>query len=64
MIIDTDAGGDDAVAIMMATEAERLDGYPEIIAITCVNGNTYVDTVALNVLKTLKIVNRLDVRML
>lgn len=61
ILIDTDAGADDAVAIIMALQAEKLNGEQEIVGITCVNGNTYVDNVALNVLKTLKVVDRLDV---
>ncbi|XP_046467589.1 uncharacterized protein [Neodiprion pinetum] len=61
MLIDTDAGADDAAAIIMATESENLNEGPEIVGITCVNGNADVDMIALNVLKTLKTVNRLDI---
>ncbi|XP_046414389.1 probable uridine nucleosidase 2 [Neodiprion fabricii] len=61
MIIDTDAGGDDAIALSMAVENEKWNGCTKIIGITCVNGNAYVDTVALNVLKTLKVLDRLDI---
>ncbi|XP_046735091.1 probable uridine nucleosidase 2 [Diprion similis] len=61
LLIDTDAGGDDAVAIIMATESENLKEGPKVVGITCVNGNAYVDNVALNVLKILKTVNRLDI---
>ncbi|XP_012259071.1 pyrimidine-specific ribonucleoside hydrolase RihA-like isoform X2 [Athalia rosae] len=61
LIVDTDAGGDDAVALIMAAESEKLNEGPKLIAITCVNGNADVDRVAVNVLKTLKIVQRLDI---
>lgn len=61
LLIDTDAGADDAIAILMALHAEEVNGGATVVGITCVNGNTYVDNVALNVLKTLKVVDRLDV---
>ncbi|XP_046735084.1 uncharacterized protein C1683.06c-like isoform X2 [Diprion similis] len=61
LLIDTDAGADDAIAILMALQSEKLYGDANVVGITCVNGNTYVDNVVLNVLKTLKVVDRLDV---
>ncbi|XP_015517397.2 uncharacterized protein C1683.06c-like [Neodiprion lecontei] len=61
LLIDTDAGADDAIAILMALQSQKLYGDANVVGITCVNGNTYVDNVVLNVLKTLKIVDRLDV---
>jgi inosine-uridine nucleoside N-ribohydrolase len=61
VIIDTDAGPDDAAAIFMALNGEKYNSEFKVIAITCVNGNTVVDNVAVNVLKTLKTANRLDV---
>ncbi|XP_046735092.1 uncharacterized protein C1683.06c-like [Diprion similis] len=61
VVIDTDAGGDDAVAVVMAVENERLNGSTKILGITCVNGNADVDTVGLNVLKILKVLDRLDI---
>uniref|UniRef100_A0ABD2XFJ5 Inosine/uridine-preferring nucleoside hydrolase domain-containing protein n=1 Tax=Trichogramma kaykai TaxID=54128 RepID=A0ABD2XFJ5_9HYME len=58
LIIDTDAGGDDAVAIMMALKAHK---QVEVLAITCTYGNTYVENVAKNVLKILAEAERTDV---
>ncbi|KAJ4436326.1 hypothetical protein ANN_18957, partial [Periplaneta americana] len=57
LIIDTDAGADDAVAILMALGQTDVD----VIALTCVNGNTALDNVVVNVLKTLKTAGRLDI---
>ncbi|XP_044729697.1 probable uridine nucleosidase 2 [Chrysoperla carnea] len=62
IIIDTDSGGDDAVAILSAIkflETEKIDS--KIIAITCVRGNTKLKHVKQNVLKTLKIANNLQI---
>lgn len=61
MIIDTDAGGDDALAIMLALEYEAKTREIEIIAITCTYGNTFLKNVEQNVLKTLTVANRNDV---
>jgi inosine-uridine nucleoside N-ribohydrolase len=63
LIIDTDAGADDAVALFLALgyEAKQPNSSARIIAITCVFGNTNVSNVAMNVLKVLKTANRLDV---
>ena len=54
---DTDAGLDDAQAIMMALS------YPdvEVIGITTVHGNASAGQVAKNVLRILKVADRLDV---
>lgn len=63
IIIDTDVGGDDAVALLLTLQAEAagdLDG--KVIAITCGFGNTLLKNVEINVLKTLTIANRSDVR--
>nr|ATU82427.1 venom hydrolase-like protein [Lethocerus distinctifemur] len=58
VIMDVDAGADDAMAIMIAVSSvKKID----VIAITCVNGNTGVHNVTKNVLKTLKVANRLDI---
>jgi len=66
LIIDTDAGVDDAVALFLALgyEAKQQNTDVRIVAITCVLGNTKVNNVATNVLKVLKTANRLDVRVL
>ncbi|XP_067206256.1 nucleoside hydrolase-like [Linepithema humile] len=61
MIIDTDAGGDDALAIMLALMREAKTHDIEVLAITCTYGNTYVENVIQNVLKTLTIANRSDI---
>jgi inosine-uridine nucleoside N-ribohydrolase len=63
LIIDTDAGVDDAVALFLALgyEAKQLNSNIRVMAITCVFGNTAVNNVAQNVLKVLKTANRLDV---
>lgn len=51
VIIDTDAGGDDAQAILLAiSEAKRTN--KTILGITCIDGNAFIDDVAKNVLIT------------
>ena len=57
IIIDTDAGLDDAQAILMAL----CQSHVEVVAITTVHGNTDAPQVALNVLRLLRLVDRLDV---
>ncbi|KAL7306363.1 hypothetical protein TKK_0001787 [Trichogramma kaykai] len=57
VIIDTDAGGDDAMALLLAIKTKKID----IVAITCTYGNTDLKNVELNVLKTLTIANRTDI---
>ncbi|XP_030603601.1 inosine-uridine preferring nucleoside hydrolase-like isoform X2 [Archocentrus centrarchus] len=57
LIIDVDAGVDDAVAIMIALSMPDV----EVLGITCCNGNTSVENVLKNVLRVLKICNRLDI---
>ena len=62
IIIDTDAGGDDALAILLALKYEALHNREiAIIAITCTHGNTEEKNVELNVLKILTIAERNDV---
>lgn len=63
VIIDTDAGADDALAILLALKYEQsvIDGDFKILAITCVYGNTYLNNVEQNVLKTLTIAGRNDI---
>lgn len=58
IIIDTDAGLDDAQAILMALASDDV----EVVAITTVMGNTRAHQVAKNVLRILKLADRLDVR--
>lgn len=59
IIIDTDCGIDDAIAIMIALTYEN---EVEIKAITTVTGNTYVDQVTKNVLRLLDFFNRKDLK--
>ncbi|XP_076180600.1 uncharacterized protein LOC143153381 isoform X2 [Ptiloglossa arizonensis] len=59
VIIDTDAGADDAVAILLTLKSESR-GF-KVIAITCSYGNTYLDNVVENVLKILTVANRSDI---
>lgn len=63
VIIDTDAGPDDAAAIFVVLNYNKYsyNSSLEVLAITCVHGNTAVDNVVVNVLKTLQTANRLDV---
>ncbi|KAL4219576.1 hypothetical protein ACF0H5_022150 [Mactra antiquata] len=57
LLIDTDAGVDDAQAILLALTNPDV----EVIGITCVDGNTNTHQVGLNVLRILQVVNRLDI---
>ncbi|XP_038856677.1 probable uridine nucleosidase 1 [Salvelinus namaycush] len=57
VIIDTDAGIDDAQAIMMALAAPSL----QILGITCCFGNTDVDNVCQNVLLVLSVCERTQI---
>ncbi|XP_064650180.1 nucleoside hydrolase-like isoform X1 [Lineus longissimus] len=55
-IIDTDCGLDDAQAILMA-----LSQGVDVVGITTCSGNTGVDQVCKNVLRVLKLANRLEI---
>ncbi|KAM5157612.1 pyrimidine-specific ribonucleoside hydrolase RihA-like [Mantella aurantiaca] len=57
LLIDVDCGTDDAQAIMMAIATPDV----EILGITCVGGNTELENVCKNVLRVLKMCNRLDI---
>lgn len=62
LIIDTDAGADDALAILLALKYEAAHQKNiEIIAITCTYGNTEVKNVETNVLKILSVANRSNI---
>lgn len=61
IIIDTDIGSDDAIAISFALEHTRKTQHGEVIAITCTHGNVGVHHVQNNTIKLLKVLNRLDV---
>ena len=52
MIIDSDTGIDDAMAILMALEAHKRKAI-EVLAITAVNGNTTEPDAERNILRTL-----------
>jgi len=63
VLIDTDAGLDDALAIIMALRAHRDPKIPfKIIGITCVAGNTEVDPVTINVTRILEIMGETEVK--
>ncbi|KAG8571890.1 hypothetical protein GDO81_011819 [Engystomops pustulosus] len=57
LLIDVDCGTDDAQAIMMAIASPNVT----ILGITCVGGNTDLDNVCTNVLRVLKLCDRLDI---
>ena len=57
LIINTDAGIDDAQAILMALKRPDVD----VVAITTSHGNTEEHHVCQNVLRLLKMADRLDV---
>lgn len=57
LIIDTDAGVDDAMAIFLLLNYKDYD----VKAITCVRGNTNVFNVAINVQKVLAVAKRPDI---
>lgn len=56
VIIDTDAGGDDCQAIVLAISEARRVGK-KIIGITCIDGNADVEDVARNVMIAVSICN-------
>lgn len=60
VIIDTDCGIDDAQAILMALAAPNI----ELLAVTCVFGNTAVENVCQNVLRVLSVCEREGVRLI
>jgi purine nucleosidase len=57
VIIDTDPGVDDAVAILLALASEELD----VLAITTVTGNVSVDRTTLNARRLVALADRPDV---
>ena len=52
LIIDTDTGVDDAMALLMALEAHKR-GEVEVLAITAVTGNTEESHAQRNILRTI-----------
>ncbi|CAG7821740.1 unnamed protein product [Allacma fusca] len=62
VIIDTDAGTDDATAIFIALAAHKDPNVNfRIAGITCVNGNTTVDNVCTNVTRILQTADALEI---
>uniref|UniRef100_UPI00398F1AD4 nucleoside hydrolase-like isoform X1 n=2 Tax=Pristiophorus japonicus TaxID=55135 RepID=UPI00398F1AD4 len=57
LLLDVDAGVDDAQAIMMALAAPNV----QILGITCTHGNTEIDNVCKNVLRVLKVCKRTEI---
>ena len=57
LIIDCDAGVDDAMAILVALAQPSV----ELLAITCVAGNVGLEKVCVNVLKILEFCDRTDI---
>ncbi len=51
MVIDFDAGVDDAIALMLALHSPDI----HLLAITCVAGNTTVDNVCVNTARVLQL---------
>lgn len=60
VIVDVDAGVDDAVALLLLLSADGQKDI-EILGITCSHGNTHVNNVCVNVLRLLKAVGRSDI---
>lgn len=60
VLVDTDSGLDDAVALFMVLEAHRR-GLINVVAITTTHGNTSIKNVNKNVLRLLETVGMLDV---
>ncbi|XP_057373441.1 nucleoside hydrolase-like [Daphnia carinata] len=56
MIVDCDAGMDDASALFLATKAHKV-GVLELVAITTTHGNTTLNNVVRNVARTLTTAN-------
>ncbi|CAH2990310.1 unnamed protein product [Chilo suppressalis] len=61
LVIDNDAGGDDAMAIFLAVLNEKHFDGPQLIGLTTVNGNTCEDNVYVNNQRILKVANRQDI---
>ncbi|CAH2069000.1 unnamed protein product, partial [Iphiclides podalirius] len=61
IIIDNDAGGDDAMAIFLALLYEKHFDGPKLVGLTTCNGNTNEDNVCFNNQRILKVAKRQDV---
>ncbi|XP_046403864.1 uncharacterized protein C1683.06c-like [Ischnura elegans] len=60
VMVDVDAGSDDAHALLMLLAADKREEI-KLMGVTCVNGNTSLKNVCINVLRILRSVDRLDV---
>ncbi|PNF42065.1 hypothetical protein B7P43_G10998 [Cryptotermes secundus] len=60
LIVDVDAGVDDAMALLLLLSADVQKDI-EILGITCSHGNTHVNNVCINVLRLLEAVGRSDI---
>ncbi|KAG8228831.1 hypothetical protein J437_LFUL008327 [Ladona fulva] len=60
IIVDQDAGSDDAHALFLLADADRHQEI-KLMGVTCVNGNTSLENVCINALRTLRSINRLDI---
>ncbi|XP_069683399.1 nucleoside hydrolase-like isoform X2 [Periplaneta americana] len=60
LVVDTDVGSDDAMALILCAAAERR-GVARVWGVTCVHGNTALRHVCANTLKTLHTLRRLDI---
>jgi hypothetical protein len=60
LVIDTDVGSDDAMAIILCCAAEKK-GDAKIWGVTCVHGNTSLQNVCSNTVKTLHTMGRMEV---
>lgn len=58
VVIDTDPGQDDAVAILLALASPEL----EVLGVTCVAGNVPLDLTTLNARKICELAGRADMR--
>lgn len=63
VIFDHDGGTDDAWALLMLLQAEKLLKNIKLLAITCVNGNTTIDNAIKNTYHILRLMDRTDVSM-
>ncbi|CAG4920956.1 unnamed protein product [Colias eurytheme] len=61
IVIDNDAGADDALAIFLATLYEKHFNGPKLIGLTTVNGNTNEDNVCTNNQRILQVAKRQDI---
>lgn len=57
LILDCDAGTDDAQALLIALAQPNVD----VLAVTCVFGNAPLEATSFNALRVLKLAGRLDV---